>query len=131
MLNARIAATATIVAGNTSRLSGFENNAARESSFCRYSARMMHNPRNRKPTIMYTLVHDELRLPLAVMFSHSLWRGLICPRLFSFRSSSVKSNRFIFHLWLDLPFYGTVHWMPSTSKTLSSSDQVIAENNHS
>src|SRR5687767_8708953 len=96
MLNARIAATATIVAGNTSRLSGFENNAARESSFCRYSARMMHNPRNRKPTVMYTLVHDELRMPLAVMFSHSLWRGLICPRLFSFRSSSVKSNRFIY-----------------------------------
>src|SRR5687768_17522810 len=95
MLKARMIATATIVTGNTSRLSGLENNAERESSFCRYSARMMHNPRNRKPTVTYTLVHEELRMPRAVMFSHSLWRVLTCPRWFDLRSSSVKSNLLI------------------------------------
>src|SRR4026209_696764 len=131
MLKARMIATTTIVAGNTSRLSGLENNAARESSFCKSSARMMHNPRNRKPTVTYTLVHEELRMPCAVILSHSLWRGLTYPRWFSFRSSSVKSNRFIYYLLLDFPFYGTVHLTPSTSKTLSSSDHLMTGYTHS
>src|SRR4026209_834591 len=105
MLNVRMTAKAKIVAGNTTRLSGFENNAARESSFCRYSARIMHNPRKRKPTVTYTLVHEELRMPRAVIFSHSIWRGLMWPRWFDLRSSSVKSKMFIhylslaYHLW--------------------------------
>src|SRR5688500_11953805 len=65
MLKARVAVTANMVTGNTIKFIGFENNAERDSSFCRYKATTMHSPRNMNPTAIKAFLREKLRTPRA------------------------------------------------------------------
>src|SRR5687767_11506047 len=90
---------------STIKFIGSENKAARDRSFCRDKPRTIQSPRNTKPIAINELVHEKLRVPCAILFSHSLWLGLSNPRLLAFKSSSVNSNMlsFYFHFYFDDP----------------------------
>src|SRR5215212_4293437 len=104
MTSARIAAISGTMPINTIRFIGLENKAARDLSFCKDNDRTMQSPKNVKPIEMNALLHEKLRTPCATIFSHSCWRGLSCPRLLIFKSSSVNSNTaidlFFFHPYI-------------------------------